>query len=64
MNTRVFKTHIRKCVAVPEAMASKQDIWSYARTSTAAQDYAAWTDEILGFAEGGISHGKKEIPHG
>ena len=29
-------------------MASKQDIWSYARTSTAAQDYAAWTDEILG----------------
>ena len=26
MNTRVFSTHIRKCVAVPEAMASKQDI--------------------------------------
>ncbi len=47
MNTRVFSTHIRKCVAVPEAMASKQDIWSYAKSSTAAQDYAAWTDEIL-----------------
>ena len=53
MNTRVFKTHIRKCVAVPEAMASKQDIWSYARTSTAAQDYAAWTDEILGLLREG-----------
>ena len=47
MNTQVFRTHIRKCVAVPEAMASKQDIWSYAPTCTAAQDYAAWTDEIL-----------------
>ena len=47
MNTRVFHNHIRKCVAVPEAMASKQDIWSYAPNCTAAQDYAAWTDEIL-----------------
>ena len=47
MNTRVFKSAIRECVAVKEAQAVRQDIFTYAPKSNAATDYAALISEYL-----------------
>lgn len=47
LNTKVFETPIRECIAVAEAQASQRDIYSYAPRSNAAQDYTALIDEIL-----------------
>ena len=47
IGTRVFETPIRECIAVKEAQAMQQDIFSYAPRSNAAKDYAAFIDELL-----------------
>ena len=47
MNTRVFKAAIRECVAVKEAQAVRQDIFTYAPKSNASADYAALISEYL-----------------
>ena len=51
LNTTVYKTVIRECIALKEAQASRQDIFNYAPKSNAATDYAAFIEEVLG--EGG-----------
>jgi len=44
--TKVFKTRIRECIAIAEAIATQTDIFSYAPKSTAAQDYTALISEL------------------
>ena len=47
INTKVFKTTIRETIAVKEAQANQQDIFSYAPKNNGALDYAALVDELL-----------------
>ncbi len=47
MNTRVFATPIRECIAVAEAQASQRDIYSYSPRSNATEDYKALVEEII-----------------
>lgn len=47
LNTFVYGTVIRECVALKEAQASKADIFTYAPKSNAAIDYSAFVDELL-----------------
>lgn len=47
LGTRVFKTPVRECIALAEAQASQQDIFTYAPGSNAARDYAAVLAEML-----------------
>jgi len=47
LNTRVFDTRIRECIAIGEAQTVKQDIYSYAPRSNAAADYTAFTQEVI-----------------
>ena len=47
LETRVFRTTIREGTAVKEAQAMRQDIFSYAPRSNAAQDYLKFVDEFL-----------------
>lgn len=58
MQTFVYKTAIREGVAVREAQASRQDLFSYAPKSKAAQDYVAFSDE---FVERGYEDGPQEL---
>lgn len=44
----VFKTKIRRAVAVPESQATNLGLMDYAPESTAAKDYISLTEEILG----------------
>lgn len=46
-NTKVFETTIRETIAVAEAQAMQQDLFSYAPNCTAAQDYDAFIEEFL-----------------
>jgi len=47
MDTRLFKTKIRECIAVKEAQINRQSIFTYAKKSNASQDYRALIGEIL-----------------
>ena len=47
LNTKVFSTPIRECIAVPEAQASDTDIYSYDKRSNASKDYTALVEELL-----------------
>lgn len=47
MGTKVFDTRIREGIAIKEAQAMRQDIFSYAPRSNGAKDYAALIAEIL-----------------
>jgi len=47
METQVFKTAIREGIAMKEAQANKQDIFSYAPESKPAADYRSFVDELL-----------------
>lgn len=47
MNTKVFKTPIRESIAVAEAQASQQDIFSYSPRSNATADYTAIIEELI-----------------
>jgi len=43
----IYKTFIRSAVAVEEAQAQKEDIFSYADKSTVAEDYRTFIEEML-----------------
>ena len=43
----IYKTYIRAAVAVEEAQANQQNIYSYASKSTVAEDYKAFIKEFL-----------------
>lgn len=47
MNTKVFNTTIRECIAIKEAQAVKESIHTYAPRSNASKDYTAFIDELL-----------------
>ena len=46
LDTKVFSTPIRECIAIAEAQASQRDIYSYAPRSNATADYIALIEEI------------------
>ena len=48
LNTRVYKKPIREGIAVKEAQACRQDIFTYSLKSNPAQDYKAFVEEFLG----------------
>ena len=48
LNTKVFKSRIRECVAIKEAEACQIDLFSYAPKSNAALDYFEFIKELLG----------------
>ncbi len=58
INTKVYKTYIRSSVVVEESQAQKADIFSYAASSTVAEDYNSFIDEFL--AQGVDKDGCKE----
>lgn len=47
LNTKLYDTKIRECVAIKESQASQQDIFSYAPKSNASKDYTAFLEEVL-----------------
>lgn len=47
LNTKLYSVPIRECVAIKEAQASQQDIFSYAPRSNAAKDYTAFIKEFM-----------------
>jgi len=47
LNTRLYKTTIRECIAIKEAQINQQDIFSYAPRSNASKDYKAFIEEML-----------------
>ena len=51
MKTKVFETGIRENVAIKEAQASVQDIFSYDKNSNAAKDYLSLIQEIFGYRD-------------
>lgn len=57
----VFETYIRDNVALAEAPAQQQDIFSYAPTSNGAEDYLALCKEILARTANPIQERTKEV---
>lgn len=47
LGTKVFNTRIRECIALREAQLKREDIFSYAPKSNAAQDYSDFVKEII-----------------
>lgn len=47
LQTTLYKTKIRECIALKEAQASQQDIFTYSPKSNATADYTALIEEIL-----------------
>lgn len=47
MNTFLYDSAIRECVAIKEAQASQQTIYEYAPKSNASQDYLAFINEFM-----------------
>lgn len=47
LHTKLYKTHIRDTVVIPEAQASQQDIFTYSPRSNATADYTAFIEEVL-----------------
>ncbi len=47
LQTKVYNSRIRECVAVRESQLMQQDIFSYDETATAAQDYLTLVKEII-----------------
>lgn len=48
LNTKLYNTKIRECIALREAQASQRDIYSYSPRSNATADYRALVEEIIG----------------
>lgn len=48
MNTKLFETTIRESTKAKEAQAMRKTLIKYAKTSTTAEDYIAFVDELLG----------------
>ena len=46
LESRLYKTRIRECVALKEAQALRDDIYSYSPRSNASKDYKGLIDEI------------------
>lgn len=47
LQTKLFNTRVRECIALKEAQASQQDIFTYSPKSNATQDYTAFIEEVL-----------------
>lgn len=47
LKSRLFDTKIRECVAIKEAQAKRQDIFTYDPKSNAAKDYNGFIEEVL-----------------
>lgn len=47
LQTRLFTAKIRECIAIKEAQASQQDIFTYSPKSNATTDYTAFVEEVL-----------------
>lgn len=47
MQTKVFSTKIRECIALKEAQAVRQSIFDYAKRSNGAKDYQDLIEEML-----------------
>ncbi len=47
LNTKLYKAKIRECIALKEAQASQQSIYTYAPKSNAVKDYTAFLEEVL-----------------
>jgi chromosome partitioning protein len=47
IETKIFKTVIREGVAIKEAQATRQDLFSYAPKSNAGQDYKNFVNEVI-----------------
>lgn len=47
LKTKLFKARIRECIAIVEAQATRQSIYTYAPKSNATADYTALVNEIL-----------------
>lgn len=52
MNTKVFKSRIRRTQAISDAIAVQADIYEQAPNATATADYSAFIDELLETIEG------------
>lgn len=48
LNTKVFTSRIRECIALKEAQASQIDIFTYSPRSNAGIDYKALLEEMIG----------------
>ena len=48
LNTKVFTSRIRECIALKEAQASQTDIFAYNPRSNAGIDYKALLEEMIG----------------
>ena len=47
LDTKVYETRIREAVAIREAQAFQQDIFSYDLNAKVASDYKALTKEVI-----------------
>lgn len=47
LQTKLYTTKIRECMALKEAQASQQDIFTYNPKSNAVADYTAFAEEVL-----------------
>lgn len=47
LQTKLYKTKIRECIALKEAQAVQQDIFTYSPKSNATADYTAFIDEVI-----------------
>ncbi len=47
LQTKLFNTRVRECIALKEAQASQQDIFTYSPKSNATADYTAFIEEVL-----------------
>ena len=48
IDTKVYSTPIRECIAIREAQATHTDIYSSSKKSNASKDYEAFIEEFLG----------------
>ena len=48
LHTKVYREPIRECIAIKEAQAMQQDIFTYSPRSNAAKDYESFILEVLG----------------
>ena len=47
LNTKLYKTAIRECIAIKESQVNQQNIFAYAPKSNASADYEALINEII-----------------
>jgi chromosome partitioning protein len=47
LQTKLYKTKIRECIALKEAQARQQDIFTYSPSSNASEDYKNFVEEVL-----------------